>query len=398
MYYYFFYGLTVLLICLVLRLNIDHPVVITFGIWTLLPLLYNLIGKDLYPLSKEIYNVLFLFTFSFLLGYFFSTLIIPKFKSISRYENLNLNTDNFIFLLSLLCAIYEIVRGVQLLHSGTNIYQFILDNESKIPPDLLIAGYFETIAIAFYLYTLCFCHMDSKKIVLSIFLLFAIILRFGKLKIMRIFISTIVILFLKKKIKFSQILLLGIAFLTLMIIMQFSRGSTRYNESLFEDIIRMLSIYLLSPFKALDNLLQGKCDLGGGHIFRFWIHAFAHIGIKIPYRTMSFDGWTYVPVPTNVYTSIAPLYSDFGINGVSFFAMVEGMFWGILYRLTTKKFYLFLYINLLWVLYIQFFDDILFSYRSTIIIIVIASLFVYYGCMGRYKKLAKYIFKLPDYN
>ena len=93
------------------------------------------------------------------------------------------------------------------------------------------------------------------------------------------------------------------------------------------------------------------------------------------------DRWVEVPVPTNVYTVMSDPFADFGYIGIFVFAVIEGLFWGFLYKrgvqqnkIQWKIFYAVYFYTLIF----QFFADYIFTFFSVLLQLLIVIYFLFY--------------------
>ena len=105
-----------------------------------------------------------------------------------------------------------------------------------------------------------------------------------------------------------------------------------------------MQIYVLGGMPALDQIIDS-----GEHSTSFGYYTLSFFrkilgfvdskesNILITIFNEGRPGYAYVPVPTNVYTAIFSSYLDFGYIGASIFAIIYGMFAGILYKLAKRE-------------------------------------------------------------
>jgi len=88
--------------------------------------------------------------------------------------------------------------------------------------------------------------------------------------------------------------------------------------------------------------------------------------------------WVFVPVPTNVYTIMKNSYVDYGSTGMMLYSFFIGFFWSIIYQRQIKNGALkvFFFCNI-YILVVQFFDDILTGQFSFVLQTFLISYFLY---------------------
>ena len=105
-----------------------------------------------------------------------------------------------------------------------------------------------------------------------------------------------------------------------------------------------------------------------------------------------FGPWVNVPLPTNVYTVLAPSYIDFGVFGIILSSSVQGIVWGTIYGFVKRNYIIFkiIYGTMLYYMGLQFFSDY-FAYSFSVFIqYVILSIILVVKIRG-----LQYIFSIP---
>lgn len=363
MFFLLFYLLVCLLMFFYLKLELFHPLVITYGIWAIVIFSYTYIDKFLYPLTDKIYPIIFFYCFFFLLGVIFYTIAFPvkRRKALFIVENPILKKD-FLYDFCFLLNIFLLIKYILYIKQGVTVYQLTV--QGSLPRYFKVLSYFSSISLCYFFYLITFNQTSYKDkfYVLIFFLMY--ILRFSKADVMQIMIAEIMILWSKKKIKIRHLFFILIIMLSLFSFMHLYRTKGQNEGSFFDAIIQMLSTYLLSPVKALDLLINEDIYFVNNMTFSFFSRVVERLFGIITTKPTTFDGFVYVPYPTNVYTAIMPFYSDYKILGVCFFAFLGGFFWILLYRNRYKQYYNLLYCAFVYILVMQFFSDIICSYFS----------------------------------
>ncbi|EPD7357572.1 O18ab/O18ac family O-antigen polymerase [Escherichia coli] len=126
----------------------------------------------------------------------------------------------------------------------------------------------------------------------------------------------------KKTIKFTSLLI---------IILALTLHFTRMAENDHSTFLSILGLYIYSPIIALGQLNEVNSSHFGEYTFRFIYAITNKIGLikELPVNTIL--DYSYVPVPTNVYTALQPFYQDFGYTGIIFGAVLYGLIYVSLY-------------------------------------------------------------------
>lgn len=356
----------VLFFSFLLKAKFYNPLVITFSLWGILLFFYATLDHNLYDLTDRFYSFLFLYLLCFLVGFLLPYLLGVKRFGVKINENMYIEeTNNFkiIYKISFLISFYFIIRYTTLMLSGTNIYVLTVDN--KKPIDVQIMNYFNIIPLCFSFYILLFKNVAKYKFFLFLFFL-SVVLTLGKMLCMQIFIGFAIVLYLRKIIKFRHIIYGFTVFLIGLIFIQSLRYDDADSSSFLSYIIKILVIYILSPLKAVDKVFNNEIYLGHGHLFGFVYRVMSKLfRINIIPKENIYT-WVFVPVPTNVYTIMKNAYVDYNLTGLMLYALFIGFFWSYIYirQKKQKALKIFFFCNL-YILVIQFFDDILsgqFSY------------------------------------
>ncbi|MCC8069839.1 MAG: oligosaccharide repeat unit polymerase, partial [Ruminococcus sp.] len=132
---------------------------------------------------------------------------------------------------------------------------------------------------------------------------------------------------------------------------------------------RFFSIYILSPSVAFETLTPESGEYWGANTFPFFYILLNHISDFNYDIVLKLKEFVYVPLPTNVYTIMQPYYEDFGFVGVFIFGIINGSFIGFIYRraIKGKPISKCLYVYLLQILILQFFQENLFVSLSVLI-------------------------------
>ena len=155
-----------------------------------------------------------------------------------------------------------------------------------------------------------------------------------------------------------------------------------------DTISDMFYVYTLGGVPALDQIVNSEMtsETKGQYMFAFFHNAVSKLEgeKKRPEKTHKNDltdehGYVFVPLPTNVYTVVGPVWIDYGWLGVLLGGLMTGSFAGIFFRLARKGFLwaVIVYAYFTCVLLLQFFGEYVFTNLSYLIQIILLSLFAY---------------------
>lgn len=184
-------------------------------------------------------------------------------------------------------------------------------------------------------------------------------------------------LWYSQRLSFKKIVTLLAALLILLSSVQIFRSSSSSKNTEF-NATQMLTTYALSPLPAFDMVVNDETNFEQGRTLRFFDAIAATIGIGNPPTTDDEDMWVQVPVYTNVFTVMLNFYVDYGYFGIALFAIILGLFWGMLYKGVQYgiSYFILIYAMLFYSLPLEFFSDYIFTFLSvTLQIFIIAYLF-----------------------
>ncbi len=135
----------------------------------------------------------------------------------------------------------------------------------------------------------------------------------GKFSILTPILTYLIIYDFKHRLKVKK----TIKFTLLIIILALTLHFTRMAENDHSTFLSILGLYIYSPIIALGQLNEVNSSHFGEYTFRFIYAITNKIGLikELPVNTIL--DYSYVPVPTNVYTALQPFYQDFGYTGSS---------------------------------------------------------------------------------
>lgn len=149
----------------------------------------------------------------------------------------------------------------------------------------------------------------------------------GKFSILTPILTYLIIYDFKHRLKVKK----TIKFTLLIIILALTLHFTRMAENDHSTFLSILGLYIYSPIIALGQLNEVNSSHFGVYTFRFIYAITNKIGLikELPVNTIL--DYSYVPVPTNVYTALQPFYQDFGYTGIIFGAVLYGLVYVSLY-------------------------------------------------------------------
>lgn len=375
--------------------DIMHPAVIVSSLWTFIVVLYLNINHVLFPISLELYKLIFYWTITFCFFSLVSSSIpIRSFKTFT-YKGLG-NIDKIYPLIIIFNIIFFILLYI---YSGgffslADLRTKLVEEESYFPISLKIFIYINQFSVV-YFFCYIYKYIDSKKkrcLILAIIILLLSIIKSNKTAFITLFFGIIYLMKVKGQLTAKRFLIIFSVLLLFIALVMIFRGDT--NNSDFS-IWNYILIYLLSPLPAMDMIINHEILITdgawGSSTFRFVYRVLDNLDINCTLSFLS-DGdpseWVFVPLQTNVYTVLKSFYIDFGVFGILVFATILGLIWGRLYRLQKKGYAVFviIYSTLIYSLYVQFFSDYFFGFFSVTLQNIIFSFIVFFYPFVKIKK------------
>jgi len=357
--------------------NIFHPANLVTLSWLFVVICYFYFQGELDSLSNSTLRLIFLWVVLFSAGsILFSRIKIYVYNYIDTFTK---KKYNCFFLLSILLSILLIFALINK-GGGLNMDLILTLRESQENMGAAtILLYLNAFSLAFFAYTLLkSSQIKSWKIVLLFVLIFIItILKTNKTGIVQLFSIFFFITYKKNILTVKNILYIVLPLVLVLFVFTLLRDSDSSGDL---NLSRYLAIYLLSPLTALDllvnNQIYTQINSFGSGTFAFFYNLMSFFGIDFE-RSIYYQ-WVYVPYPTNVFTTIANFYCDFGIMGVVIGSFLYGGFFGLVFKYQKKNslFYTLFYALSIYILLFQFFGDMFFMYFSTIIQYLLASLVI----------------------
>lgn len=373
--------------------DIFAPAVLAPTSWMFVLLLYLICNHGLYELSDKCLFVILYWNSFLLLGvYLFSQNYRFPWKRRGHhreYENLWIRElcykISFIGIFPLLYIVYKQVKVV----GGNLILALRLANTGMEDTgySLGIWIYVNTFAyISFIVELLAYRKGDKKTrlIIISIINVILAIVTASKTSIMFLIFAVFVVLNFRKSLS-KKSFLYGIILLFLtMSVLQSARSANKDDK---DDLLENTFVtYFFGGIPALDQIIQSR--MTSTHQGQNTMALVNNIIAKIsssprPPKEYTHDitekGYLYVPLPTNVYTVIGPIWLDYGYIGIAIFPFIIGAFSGLCWKLylSGKKWGVVIYTYLGSVLVLQFFGEYFFTNMSYLLQLVILSYLVY---------------------
>lgn len=361
-----------------------HPSVIVSGLWAVLLLLYMYAEHPLWDLSNKFCCAISLWVLPFTLFAFICSKI-PLKPLHSSYVTLNVNVRMFerLYLFVVFCNILFLFLIVHYAGglSFPSIRKFL--TMQQFPTLLNMLFYLNTFFIVYVFYALLNIDFLNKRKVAILFFLLLVTSMFqsNKTVFVMLCVSILYILKIKNKLKRIYILYAVIILAGLLTLVTLNRADFDFGSY---GVINYIFIYILSPLTAFDALLNNEVVLESGA----WGSGTFPLLYKILNNVFStqFDlaelgTWTYVPLPTNVFTTMRGFYLDGGYMGIFLMACLLGIIWGVLYTFQASghKIFTLFYALMIGSLFFQSFGDYFFYSFSTTLQYYIFSILISRG-------------------
>ena len=347
--------------------NVFSPWFLSIAVWLVLGAAIVLFGSKMDAVPNIFYKCISIWLAVFLISSFLTYNLLPAKTGINEREiNINHFLFNFFFILSVVLTplyayqIYKLVTMFDAQDLVANIRLLAIEGEDRGILNYTMVINQSLLLVALWGYP----KIPLWKVVCTIICCFIFaVANMEKLTFFLIFIAIVYVLFERKLIKFRTIAIFSFVLFFIFYVFTISRTSDSETMSDSMSIIDFLGIYFTSPPIAFGHLRptisQYLCPES------LWT-VYSYIGKFINGVTVEHDAFSefvFVPVPTNVYTIMKPFYQDGGGLCVAFFALLYGIGSGLVYRysINGQSFSKCLYTYLVFVLALQFFDEIIFA-------------------------------------
>lgn len=350
--------------------DIFHPSVIVSGLWAALLNLYAYTEHPLWDLSNKFCFAVSLWVFPFTFFAYICSRRTLKFSH-SSYVTSNVNVRMFenLYPFVIFCNILFLLLIVY--YAGGLSFPLIRNFlvMQQFPTLLNILFYLNAFLTVYVFYALLnIDSLNKRKVLILLFLLLvSSIFKSNKTSLLMLCVSILYILKIKNKLKFIHILYAVIILAGLLTLVTLNRAD--YDFVSERGFINYIYIYLLSPLTAFDALLNNEVVLESGAwgsgTFVFLYKILNAFSAQLDLAELG--TWIYVPLPTNVFTTMRGFYLDGGYMGIFIVACLLGMIWGVLYtfQASRHKIYTLFYALMIGSLFFQSFGDYFFYSFST---------------------------------
>lgn len=201
----------------------------------------------------------------------------------------------------------------------------------------------------------------NRVFILGFFFLSFAFLTMSKAAFLEFFIKTVCILYFKKKIKVSHILIGIGALFFLMAGLQAVRNSKKADTVDKNDLV---VLYVLGNMSAFDTVMPESSTNWGENVFHFYYSAAYKLGfIKDKPKEEALLPFIKKPISTNTYTGMYPFFKDFGNWGVAVFAILFGLLYGYVFNKAQRGsvFNILLYTTFLQFILMQYVAEMFFT-------------------------------------
>ena len=346
--------------------NVFSPWFLSIIVWLVLGVAIILFGSEMDAVPNVFYKCIFVWLTIFLMSSFLTYNLLPAKSSI--YEsgiNVNIFLFNFFFILAIVLTplyVYQIYKLVTMFDAKdlvANLRLLAIEGEDRGILNYTMVINQSLLLVALWSYP----KIPLWKVFSTIICCFIFaVANMEKLTFFLIFITVVYVLFERKLIKVRTIAIFCFVLFFIFYVFTVSRTSSDASPSDSMSIIDFLGIYFTSPPIAFGHLRptisQYLCPNSLWTIYSYMGRFIS--GVTVEHD--AFSEFVFVPVPTNVYTIMKPFYQDGGVFGVAFFALLYGIGTGLVYRYARngQPFSKCLYSYFVFVLALQFFDEIIF--------------------------------------
>jgi oligosaccharide repeat unit polymerase len=208
-----------------------------------------------------------------------------------------------------------------------------------------------------YLIELYYFSNSNKRRVIILFTMyfFYAVISMSKTNFLSLFLSTILILYLKKTINTKHILI-GIVGIFLFL---FGFQSIRNKSDNKSAIKNFITLYLLTNPPAFETITANSSKNPGENTFKFFYAVKNKLGLSETEPVEQILPFVNVPKSTNTYSILYPAYKDYGNMGIIIFSIILGLLLGFVFKQAQERSILFIiiYSFLLPQIFMQFAGD-----------------------------------------
>ncbi len=325
--------------------NIFAPATLVSALWLFCIVAYNIYPHNLLPLRTQFYTGISIWVGVFTVSSLFTQSIYQKANN--KHEP-NLSVQNFYFFISILSFplvlwdIYNLLSSMGLLDNIFLNLRNAAMGKIKGLEEGTSNNYFAPLWLVSYIIELL--HYNKKRRVYLLLLLFInfswAFLIMSKMAILNIFLSTLVVLFFKNKIKPKAIIIslaILFVFFTFFQLLRSTKSEINKNELKYD----FFSLYVLAGIPAFETVKPASSESFGENTFRFFNAVKYKTGLTNKKAASPVLEFIFVDknnkVYSNVYTTLYPFFKDFGFKGIFYFAILIGVFYGYIFKKAINK-------------------------------------------------------------
>lgn len=351
--------------------QIFAPWSVTLGVWVIVLCAYLGVHEELYAVSDNFLKCLVLWVTLFSISSYLAYKGTPAYKS-PQWEPCEKNI-NIITILTIVIVPFAVYRAVQ--HAamlGDPAGLFISLREQAIDPEqnkLGVAKYFVYVVNVLLMIEVTRKTIRKKRLAIIIVMcLLFLLATMAKQTLFMYLFTSLYLLHDDKRISMKPIIIIALVMIATVPLMAMLKSGSDGQDADAEFVGSLLMTYSVASIVAFDYITPCSSVWWGEETFRPFYNILHGLGFNVP-TTDVIQDFIYVPMVTNVYTIMSPFYKDFGVEGVCFFAVFEGVLFGIIFKYakTGNNIVRYIYAYLFSQLVMQFFDEEFFKAISSII-------------------------------
>jgi len=314
------------------------PSVLATAVWLFALVAYELLDKGIHPLKPEIITALTVW----ITGFTVATWVAQSFylKPLLKDVTPSVPVRDLYYYFSLATvpvmawAVLTVVR-----HTGGNPFSALRDaNVRENDQGIRTTAFFVIFWMVSYIMELRVLSKANRRRVIVLFLvnLFYVVISMGKMNLMILFLSTVIILSEKQIVKLKHLFIVVPVLLGLMLVLQNVRGALTSSDKIGD----FASIYICSSVANLNKQVKPKsAEQPCENTFRLYYAVKKKldggrtkvIDPVLDFKEVQIADKRYA---SNTYTALYPFYKDFGIAGVWIFSIFLGLLFGLLFKLS----------------------------------------------------------------
>ncbi len=381
--------------CLFARRRWYAPAVLQSGVWLLCVVTYAVLDHGMHPLRESVINAILVWVAGFTVTTWCvqSLYVKPLLKDVTPSLPVR-DVYYFFTLLTLPIMLWAVISILQ--HSGGNPFSALRDaNVRENDQGVRTTGFFVVFWMVSYIMELRVLSKSNLLRVIVLFLvnLFYVAISLGKMNLMILFLSTVIILTEKGIIKLKHLFVAVPLLIGLMLGLQYARGSLRNSDSSLE---RFTALYVCTGLGNFNKYVEpGSSQQPGENTFRLYYAVKSKLdGGRTPVVNpiLKFKG---VKIGrhgfgSNTYTALYPFYKDFGMAGIWIFTVFFGLLFGMLFKAAEDGSVCALVLYAIWAgcIPMQIIGDTFFTVLSQNIQYLVAALIPF--VMSKYRLLEKH--------